>query len=192
MAIQRSETSVNAMNKNIPPRLALLLLVVLTTSAFASGINYPNFTLPTGLVFQADAMLAGDFVRLTPSHTNVNGRVGGLWLQTKQAVYDGFETTFQFRITDKVRHGADGFALVLQNNATPSVGASGHHLGFVRGGSAFAVKFVDYHWHRNVYVQYDEIAVTSCGGEQQPEALGNPLGTVTGTELFSDGKIHTA
>ena len=179
----------STVNKNVRPLLVLLLCLVVVDSAFASGINYPNFTSPTGLIFQADARLTGDFVRLTPAHTNMIGRVGGLWLQTKQAVRDGFESTFQFRITDKVRHGADGFAFVLQNNATPSVGTSGYHLGFVRGGSAFAVKFVDYHWRRDAFAKFDEIAVTSCDREQEPQSY---LATVSRTELFSDGKIHIA
>ncbi len=186
---ESSEPSANIMNKIIPPLLTVLLCFVLKGSAFASGVNYPNFNSPEGLIFQADARLTADFVRLTPSHTNMIGRVGGLWLQTKQAVLDGFETTFQFRVTDKVRHGADGFALVLQNNATPSVGSSGYHLGFVRGGSAFAVKFVDYHWRRDAFAKFDEIAVTSCDREQEPQSY---LATVSRTELFSDGEIHTA
>src|SRR5882724_9135016 len=97
------------MNKNIPPLLALLLFVASTGGASA-GINYRSFSSPTGLIFQGDTTLQGDFVRLTPSDTNLIGRVGGLWFQTKQPVRDGFETTFQFRITDKVRHGGDGFA----------------------------------------------------------------------------------
>ena len=177
------------MNKNISPLLALPLFVVLIDSAFASGINYPNFASPTGLIFQGDARLEAGFVRLTPSHA---GKVGGLWLQTKQAVNKGFETTFQFRITEKVNRGADGFTFVLQSRATPSLGGGGYYLGFFRGGSALAIKFDTYHWHRQWYVKYDEIAVTSCGGEQRTEDLGDPLGTTTGPELFSDGNIHTA
>jgi hypothetical protein len=179
-------------SKHILLLLVLLLFVVVADRLFAGDINYSNFSSPTGLIFQGDTMLQGDFIRLTPSHTNLIGRVGGLWIQAKQPVRDGFETTFQFRITDKVRHGGDGFAFVLQSRVTPSLGASGSHLGFVRGGSAFAVKFDTYHWHRNWYVRYDEIAVLSCGGEQNPEDLKDPLGTVTATELYSDGKVHTA
>src|SRR5437660_1820216 len=106
--------------------------IVLVDSAFAEPINYPNFSSPTNLIFQADARLEGDFVRLTPSRTNMIGRVGGLWFQTKQPVRDGFETTFQFRISNKVRHGGDGFVFALQNNATPSIGLSGSNLGFFR------------------------------------------------------------
>ena len=169
--------------------MVLLLFVVLIDSAFGSGISYPNFTSPLRLVFQGDATLQAEAVRLTPSQA---GKVGGLWLETKQAVDKGFETTFQFRITEKVGHGADGFAFVLQSRATPSLGSGGYSLGFIRGGSALAIKFDTYHWHRRAYVKYDEIAVTSCGDEERPEYLGDPLGTTTRPELFSDGNIHTA
>jgi hypothetical protein len=115
-----------------------------------------------------------------------------LWLETKQSVRDGFDTTFQFRITEKVRHGADGLAFVLQSRPTPSLGASGEHLGFFRGGNALVIKFDNYHWHRKWWVRYDEVAVTSCGGEVFPEQLGDSLGSVSGIELFSDGKTHTS
>jgi hypothetical protein len=179
------------MNTKLLSFFALLLQTLLTARALGASVSYSDFASPTNLIFQAHARLVGDFVRLTPSHSNTVGRVGGLWLQSKQAVVSGFETTFQFRISEKVRDGADGFALVLQDRATPSVGLTGHHLGFIRGGAAFAVKFVDYHWHRGRWVKYDEIAVTSCGGEEKPEALGHPLGVATGPELFSDGKVHT-
>ena len=180
------------MNTTLLSFFALFLPTLLTGRALGASVGYADIASPTNLIFQADARLVGDFVRLTPSHNNTVGRVGGLWLQSKQAVVGGFETTFRFRMTDKVRDGADGLVLVLQDRATPSVGLSGQSLGFIRGGAAFAVKFVDYHWHRHRFVKYDEISVTSCGGEQTPEQLGHPLGVATGTELFSDGKVHTA
>lgn len=170
----------------------LLLFGLLDDGTIASGINYGNFGSPTGLIFQGDATHQADFVRLTPSHTNWVGRVGGLWMQTQQPVRGGFETTFKFRITDKVRNGGDGFAFVLQDRPTPSLGTSGSRLGFIYGGSAFAVTFDTYHWHRSRYVKYDEISVISCGGEESYEKLKDTMGTVTAPELYSDGRIHTA
>src|SRR5260221_3875075 len=121
--------------KNSSLWVALLAFVVLSGSAFAASINYPDFASPTGLIFQGDALLQAGFVRLTPSQA---GKVGGLWLETKQAVTNGFETTFQFRITEKAGHGVDGFTFVLQSRATPTLGGGGHYLGFFRGGSALA------------------------------------------------------
>jgi len=185
-------SSMKAKNKKDLLLFALLPFLAMACGSFASDINYSNFNSPTGLIFQGNATLRDDFVRLTPSQTNFLGSVGGLWLQAKQPVRGGFETTFQFRITDKVRHGGDGFAFVLQSRATPSLGGAGSDLGFVHGGSAFIVKFDTYHWHRNSYVRYDEIAVLSCGGEQNPRDLNDPLGTVTAPELYSEGKTHTA
>jgi hypothetical protein len=133
--------------------------------------------------------LQDGFVRLTRSRP---GQVGGLWLETKQAVTNGFETIFQFRITEKAGHGADGFTFVLQSRPTPTLGGGGYYLGFFRGGSALAIKFDTYHWHRKSYVNYDEITVTTSGDEERPQDLGDPLGTVTGPGLFSGGNIHTA
>ncbi|MEP6663941.1 MAG: hypothetical protein ABJC04_09785 [Verrucomicrobiota bacterium] len=155
-----------------------------------TGINYPHFAAPTGLIFQAEAKLRDNFVRLTPSHTDHRGRVGGLWLENKQSILGGFDTTFQLQITDKTGHGADGIVFVLQDKATPSLGVSGHHMGFVRGGNAVAIKFDTYHYHRN-YIKFDEIQITSCIATEQEPRGGSGLGTVTGPELYSDGKVHT-
>ncbi|MEO5802786.1 MAG: L-type lectin-domain containing protein [Verrucomicrobiota bacterium] len=152
-------------------------------------MEYPNFASPTGLIFQAEAKLQNDFVRLTPSHTDHRGRVGGLWFQTKQSILGGFDTMFQLRITNKTGRGADGIVFVLQDKATPSLGVSGHHMGFVRGGNAVAIKFDNYHYHRN-YIKYDEIQITSCIASEMEPRGGSSLGTITGPELFSDGKIH--
>ena len=166
-----------------------MLVGCLSAGVLARGFDYPNFTAPTGLVFQADARLLPDCVRIAPSAT---GMAGGAWFNSKQNVRDGFDTTFRFRITDKIGHGSDGLAFVLQNSATPHIGLSGYHLGFARSANCFVVKFDDYHWHRDWHVQYDEVAVTSSGLGQAPEAVGDPLGTVTAPVLFSDGKVHTA
>lgn len=162
----------------------------LTANIFGAEINYPQFASPTGLIFQAEAKLHDNFVRLTPSHSNHHGRVGGLWLENKQSVLGGFDTTFQLQITDKTGHGADGIVFVLQDKATPSLGVSGHHMGFVRGGNAVAIKFDTYHYHRN-YIKFDEIQITSSIATEMEPRGGSGLGTVTGPELYSDGKVHT-
>ncbi len=176
------------------PRSILLLSVILgcllTADLFGSQFDYRNFASPTGLIFQAEAKLQDDFVRLTPSHKNHRGRVGGLWLQTKQSILGGFDTTFQLRITEKTGHGANGIVFVLQDTTTPSVGVSGHHMGFVRGGNAVAIIFDDYHYHRT-YIQYDEIQITSCIASEMEPRGGSPLGAITAPALFSDGEIHT-
>lgn len=162
----------------------------LTPNILGMGINYPHFASPTGLIFQAEAKLLNNFVRLTPSHTDHRGRVGGLWLENKQSILGGFDTTFQLQITDKTGHGADGIVFVLQDKATPSLGISGHHMGFVRGGNAVAIKFDTYHYHRN-YIKFDEIQITSSIATELEPRGGSGLGTVTGPELYSDGKVHT-
>lgn len=161
----------------------------LTANSFGTEINYPHFASPTGLIFQAEAKLHDNFVRLTPSHTNHRGKVGGLWLENKQSILGGFDTTFQLQITDKTGHGADGIVFVLQDKATPSLGISGHHMGFVRGGNAIAIKFDNYHYHRD-YIKFDEIQITSCIATELEPRGGSGLGTVTGPELYSDGKVH--
>merc|ERR1711907_586407 len=78
-------------------------------------------------------------MRLTPA---VNQVKGSMYYSTKVHLYDGFETTFQFRMTgfsvgcNSVLYpsgfcgGGDGFALVIQKNAVTHIGCTGAGLGY--------------------------------------------------------------
>jgi hypothetical protein len=76
-----------------------------------------------------DAKISGRVLRLTPARRS---RSGAAWFRDKQSVASGFETTFQFQLTEPggLGKGADGFAFVLQNSGTRSMGGRGSAGGF--------------------------------------------------------------
>ena len=95
-------------------------------SSRAAGFAYANFSLPSQLLFQRDATVFQNRLRLTPAE---RGKIGGVWFETKQNVQGGFETTFQFQFTEKSEFGADGLAFVLQNHERPVLGGGGGGIG---------------------------------------------------------------
>ncbi len=154
-----------------------------------AGFSYAGFQWPTQLIFQADAALLKDRVRLTPS---ARGKVGAVWLQEREGVADGFETTFQFEISERGGNGGDGLAFVVQNGETPLVGQGGFHMGIGGGMDVLAVKFRNYHWRGKSYVRYDEIAVAAGTAPLAGKWGPVPLASVTNGVAFSDAKVHTA
>src|SRR5262249_28172873 len=86
------------------------------TSGSVQTINYPNFSSPAGLSLVGNAVQVGNQLRLP---ANTNSQRGAAWFTTPQAVQGGFDTTFQFQITNAA---ADGFAFVVQNSSATALG----------------------------------------------------------------------
>merc|ERR1711937_478471 len=80
-------------------------------------------------------------MRLTP---NQNQAKGASYYSTKVHLYDGFETTFQFRMhgfsvgCNSVLYpsgfcgGGDGFAFVIQKHDDTKIGCTGSALGYAK------------------------------------------------------------
>merc|ERR1712159_362842 len=80
-------------------------------------------------------------MRLTPSQPQTKG---SLYYSTKVHLFDGFETTFEFRITgfsvgcnsvlypSGFRGGGDGFAFVIQKKNDQEIGCTGSGLGYAK------------------------------------------------------------
>lgn len=94
-----------------------------------AAVRFEDFASPQGVRLAGDAAISGNVLRLTPSQAN---RSGAAWFGEKQPVTAGFETTFQFQLTQEggIGHGADGFAFVLQNSGPASLGGLGSAGGF--------------------------------------------------------------
>ena len=174
--------------------LWLLLLAAgpLPGTVCASGtLAYDDFSSTAGLILQGYAAPFDGHLRLTPA---IGGRgTGGAWLETKQPVKDGFETTFQIQITDKYVYGADGLAFVIQNAPTPRLGSAGRNICFGGLTNLLVVKFDDYHWRDKSFVAYDEIAVLAANTPTTIlwDGVDNSIASVTKGVAFSDGRIHT-
>jgi Legume lectin domain len=104
--------------------------------AGAAAIRFEDFASVRDLSLVGDAKVNGATLRLTPAEGN---RAGAAWFRKKQPVGSGFETTFQFQLTDAggMGHGADGFAFVLQNSGPEALGGRGSAGGFAVEDHAF-------------------------------------------------------
>ena len=103
-----------------------LLLVLLAAAARAAEVDLTSVNLA------GSAHLQDQTLRLTPAERHL---AGAAWLANRQPVADGFDTEFQFRLSQAggLGGGADGFAFVLQNSGPSALGGTGSGGGFALG-----------------------------------------------------------
>jgi len=107
--------------------LAAAGLASLATTAHADFV-YNSFAGASDLTMIGAAQVDGSALQLTPAQERV---VGATWYTgSKVSVGAGFETSFQYRIDDIHGAGADGFALVIQNESASAIGGSGGAMGY--------------------------------------------------------------
>lgn len=94
-----------------------------------AAIRFPDFSSANGLEMVRDAKVVGNVLRLTPA---TESRSGAAWFHDKQSIGGGFQTTFQFQLTETggLGKGADGFAFVIQNSGPRAIGGRGSAGGF--------------------------------------------------------------
>ncbi len=122
----------------VPCTLMLAAALHAGAGAARADFSYTNFTSTAGLTLVGNAARAGDVLRVNPS---AGTQVGAAWHQTKQAVGDGFRTSFVFRVSAQSGGGADGFALVIQNSAGNALGGNGCRNGYDGIANSLAVEF---------------------------------------------------
>jgi Bacterial lectin len=159
-------------------------------SGRAAEYVYTDFREPTLLIIKGEAVAFEDSLRLTPAKP---GAGGGVWLDAKQNVRNGFQTTFQLRISGRGGSGADGMAFVIQNRPTPAIGYLGCNLGYGGLSNLLVVKFDDYHWQDHAPGNFDEVAVLTAKSADTKlwDDPTNTLASTTSGVVFSDGQIHT-
>ena len=164
---------------------------LLVVSGHATGFVYDNFASPSLLVFQRDAVVFQDRLRLTPAKRS---KRGGVWFAAKQNLQNGFQTAFQFQFTDKGGFGADGLAFVIEGGEAPRLGKGGGSMGFAPLTNALAVKFDPYHLKKGdvAYKPYDEVAVVAGRSPAERLTPSGSIASVTNEVMFVDQKIHTA
>lgn len=126
--------------------MAWIALVLSGSGTSAAAIRFDDFASAPELSLVGDASLAGDVLRLTPAKGDQSGAA---WFREKQPVGSGFETTFQFQLTQPggLGHGADGFAFVLQNSGPGALGGRGSAGGF-------AVEDHDFRYRRKSFIPW--------------------------------------
>ncbi len=113
----------------------ILFLAAIAANNAPAATRFDDFASTRGLNLAGGAAVSAKVLRLTRARPNQSGAV---WLAEKQKVASGFETTFQFQLTDQggLGRGADGFAFVIQNSSPSALGARGSAGGFAVGDSS--------------------------------------------------------
>jgi len=151
-----------------------------------------------GIMKNEDANMATNddsqaVMRLTP---NVAQTVGSMFYSNKVHLYDGFETTFQFRMTgfsvgcNSVLYpsgfcgGGDGFAFVIQRHDDKQIGCTGAALGYAKADAAKQGN--DWARHRCTVVSADHDGALS----PSPTPSAAPIALVAGTcDQTDDGSF---
>jgi hypothetical protein len=171
-------------------------------AAAEADFSFPNFSSMTGLTLNGNAAQVNSTIRLTPT---ASSQKGSAWHQTKQAVEDGFETTFQFQITPQsaTGAGADGFVFVIHNSpaGTSALGGHGKVIGYgaVDGGSNAVMNSIGIEfdsWNNNTSsVDFGDpndnhIAVHRLTMATEKQTTANRLGYNSTIPPLEDGMVH--
>ncbi|PAY17842.1 hypothetical protein CKO51_19305 [Rhodopirellula sp. SM50] len=159
------------------------------TPAFPPSIDYADFSDASELNLVGHAATTPDRLRLTPAESS---RIGAAWHHDKQFVSVGFETTFQFQMTEPdAGGGADAFAFVIQDTSDTIIGAGGGHSGFHQIPNSLAVEF-------DTTQGTDEssdshVSIHTRGTERNSSKQEFSLGSFdTSGFKLNDGNVHTA
>jgi hypothetical protein len=163
----------------------------------ASPISFTDFSAPGNLLtLNGNAQYSGSVLRLS-SGTNQNSSA---WYTQKQAVANGFSSTFTFKITP-VTPGeavADGFAFVIQNAGTNALGTSGQggYLGYQGISSSLAIEFDTFFNSGGQFNDPNGNHVAIQSGGTGPNSVDHnstaklDLNALSGITL-ADGNVHT-
>jgi hypothetical protein len=146
----------------------------LTAGIGNAAIQVDGFRFVAGdLRLAGDATIMNDVLRLTPAKPD---RAGAAWFGVKQPIASGFETTFQFRLTQQggLGHGADGFAFVLQNAGPTALGGRGSAGGFAFSDTQYRKRETAIPW--SIAVFFD----TFKNGGKSQDPSDNYVGIFTG------------
>lgn len=159
-----------------------------------NGFSYPDFASVSGLTLNGKAAPIDTFIRVAPlgSYT-----VGSFWYTNEQSVSNGFDTTFQFRISGPDIQKADGLAFVVQNSGSNALGSAGEGIGY--GGTfgsaiadSLAIEFDVYNNSNEGDPNDNHISIHTRGSDPNNENEAFSLGSTTNVPLLTDGKVHTS
>jgi hypothetical protein len=186
-------------------RLMMRLLAAPALIAAAqtpTTFTFAEFVSLEGVTLQGSAAGWGKALRLTPATAQ---QTGAAWFAEKQALRGGFETTFQFQLTQQGGlSGADGFAFVIQNTGPAALAGRGSAAGFAMGDgqrdwkvpgipSSIAVFFDTYRNEEDRDPSDNYIVI--CTNCQLPEMRWPPAKLAMVRKLKTDMKdrrVHTA
>jgi hypothetical protein len=148
-------------------------------------------------------------IRLTPSGP---GKAGSIWFRDDVPVNNGFDTYFTFQISDhskectvhkdqyfSQRHhrtcsvrGGDGFAFVIQNDATntAALGGNGGQMGFGGLQNSLAIAFDTWQNPGDDVFGVDHVSFQSRGRADSNDGLDAGLLGIPRIAELADGAVH--
>jgi hypothetical protein len=179
-------------------RIVLLTVAILLwndASVAIADFTFNDFSSTSPLNIVGSAGQNGNQMRLTSS---VGFQAGGMWFNSQQLVSNGFDTTFQFRVTNSNMFGgnlgADGITFVIQNSSPVTCGQAGGGMGYQGIQNGIAIEFDTY--GNSVYGWNDAPANHVSIQRLDVPAPYTPnhaysLGCTTNIPTMADGNIHT-
>jgi subtilisin-like proprotein convertase family protein len=162
---------------NFVPRTSGDLYLGYDPAPVPAPISYTNFTSIAGLNLVGSAAQTGSVLRLTPAAA---GQVGNAWATNKLSCAAGFDTRFQFQMSNPGGGGGDGIAFVVQN-VGPSAPESYVALG--NGTNYLAVDFNTF-LNAQTDVSSNSVGIVTNNGYVAQVDL-TPLGI-----NLKDGAVH--
>ena len=178
-----------ARSRNLSRRLPALwiMLAVFNLQAF----TYTDFNSTNGLSLVGASAVVGGALRLTPA---VEGVVGTAWAIAKQSCSGGFDTQFQFRISNSGSRpgtppGADGVLFTIQKNGPTDPIC--HGLLSPADGSVSVFFNTFWNWPDSTDFTKWDVSGNSVGVLSNALYLGQTDLTSRGINL-EDGAVHNA
>ena len=176
-----------------------LAACLLGATASAQSFSYTDFSSIAGLALNEDAIQAGTTLRLTSA---VISERGSAWYDQTVAVGGGFDTTFDFQMTQPSGGGADGMAFVIQFDPRGPL-AIGNHASAM-GYAAFNAPPTGIAIENSIAIEIDtffgsnfldlsgnEISIHTNGQGENDQHENASIGSVSPSINMSDGQVHT-
>ena len=178
------------------PSIASFASVPLAACLLAPGaladLSYPDFNGATGVQLLGDAGLTAGKLRLTAA---ANNQAGAAWFTAAQKVSTTWTADFEFQLVGGP--GADGFAFVIQNDATTSIAGAGCELAYHGIPNSVAVEFDTYANGSCGVGPVNDLGVPHISVHTQGTAPNSvdeaaSIGATSQVPAFSNGGLHAA
>jgi len=152
------------------------------------SLYLPTFRGLEDMLLVGDAHLtAPDVLRLTDES---EGQRGAAWYPDPVHLADGFDVSFQFRITEEFGSRGDGFAFVIQDEQPFAIGQGGSDLGYGNGITrSLAVEFDTFAFINEF--PHDHVSVQTRGMAPNSSNDTYSLGHVVLPSTLADNTVHT-
>ncbi len=178
--------------KSLSLASACLACALLGPTASAD-LTYSDFSNPFGVQFLGGAHVTSNQLRLTNNAANENGAA---WFTSNQKVSTSWVAEFDFQLVGGP--GADGFAFLIQNDATSAIGGTGCQMGYHGISNSIAIEFDTYNNGSGCGIGTvndlgaPHVSVHTQGTSPNTVDEAASIGATTLVPAFSDGNQHTA